>query len=53
MKGSNCCWLGIRDASSHLFSYPSAFRLITLIIVLAAWLMAYRWLRKYEREEAS
>lgn len=47
------CWLGIRDASLHLFSYPSAFRLITLIIVLAAWLMAYRWLRKYEREEAS
>lgn len=44
-------WIGIRDAASQLLSYPPAFRLVTLVIVLAAWLMAYRWLEKYEREE--
>lgn len=44
-------WIGIRDAASHLLSYPPAFRLITLVIVSAAWLMAYRWLGRYEREE--
>lgn len=43
------CWIGIRDAASHLFSYPPAFRLITLAVVLAAWFMAYRWLERYER----
>ena len=45
------CWIGIRDAASHLFDYPSGFDLVTLIIVLAAWFVAYRWLRRYERRE--
>ena len=44
-------WIGIRDASSHLFRYPSGFDLVTVIIALAAWLMAYRWLGEYQREE--
>ena len=44
-------WIGIRDAASLLLSYPPAFRLITLVIVFAAWLMAYRWLERYERKE--
>lgn len=43
------CWIGIRDATSHLVSYPPAFRLVTLIAVLAAWFIADRWLKGYER----
>jgi membrane protease YdiL (CAAX protease family) len=42
-------WIGIRDAASHLVRYPPAFRLITLIAVLAAWFIANRWLKGYER----
>jgi membrane protease YdiL (CAAX protease family) len=45
------CWIGIRDAASHLVDYPSGFSLVTLIILLAAWFVAYRWLRRYERGE--
>jgi membrane protease YdiL (CAAX protease family) len=45
------CWIGIRDATSHLFDYPSGFGLVTVIILLAAWFVAYRWLRRYERGE--
>lgn len=45
------CWIGIRDAASHLFDYPARFNLLTVIIVLSAWFIAYRWLRKYERDE--
>jgi membrane protease YdiL (CAAX protease family) len=45
------CWLGVRDARSHLFNYPSRLDLVTVIIVLAAWFIAYRWLRRYERGE--
>ncbi len=45
------CWLGMRDASSHLFNYPSSFDLVTVIIALAAWFIAYRWLGEYQREE--
>jgi membrane protease YdiL (CAAX protease family) len=41
-------WIGTRDAASHLFRYPPAFRLITLVVVLTAWFMAYRWLERYE-----
>lgn len=44
-------WIGIRDAASQLLSYSSAFRLITLMVILAAWLIAYRWLGEYEREK--
>jgi membrane protease YdiL (CAAX protease family) len=43
-------WAGTRDAASHLFSYPPTFRLVTLVVVLAAWFMAYRWLEGYQRE---
>jgi membrane protease YdiL (CAAX protease family) len=46
-------WIGIRDSASHLFSYPTAFRLITIIVVLVAWLLADRWLQKYERSNAA
>ncbi len=46
------CWIGIRDATSLLFSYPSVFDLVTLITVLAAWFIAYRWLGKYQRTGA-
>ena len=45
------CWIGIRDATSHLFSYPSVFDLVTMVVALAAWFIAYRWLGKYQREE--
>lgn len=44
-------WIGCRDSTAHLFSYPSAFRLITLVVVLAAWFMANRWLGQYERSK--
>lgn len=44
------CWIGIRDAASHLFSYPPAFRLVTLAAILVAWFMAYRWLEGYQQE---
>lgn len=47
------CWIGIRDATSHLFDYPSGFGLVTLTTLLSAWFVAYRWLRRYERREAS
>jgi membrane protease YdiL (CAAX protease family) len=43
-------WIGTRDAASHLFSYPPACRLVTLVVVLAAWFMAYRWLEGYQCE---
>jgi len=42
-------WVGIRDSASHLFIYPSGFCLVTLLIVVAAWFIANRWLEKYER----
>jgi membrane protease YdiL (CAAX protease family) len=45
------CWIGIRDATSHLFDYPSGFELVTVIIVLAAWFVAYQWLGRYHRAE--
>jgi membrane protease YdiL (CAAX protease family) len=42
------CWIGTRDATSLLFSYPSVFDLVTIITALAAWFIAYRWLGKYQ-----
>ncbi len=45
-------WIGIRDVASQLFSYPRAFQLVTIVVVLAAWFMAYRWLVKFERGKA-
>ena len=45
------CWIGIRDAASHLLRYPSALRLITLALVLAAWLVAVLWVERYRRTE--
>jgi len=42
-------WIGLRDAVAHLFSYPPAFRLVTLAVILAAWFLANRWLAQYER----
>ena len=44
-------WIGIRDAASQLLIYPPVFRLVTLAIVLMAWIVAYRWLEQYERGE--
>jgi membrane protease YdiL (CAAX protease family) len=44
-------WIGLRDAAAHLFSYPPAFRLVTLLIVLAAWFLANHWLGQYERHK--
>ncbi len=44
-------WIGLRDAAAHLFSYPPAFRLVTLVVVLAAWFVANRWLEAYERSK--
>ncbi len=41
-------WIGLRDASSQLVSYPPVFRLITLQAVLVAWFAADRWLRDYQ-----
>ena len=46
------CWIGIRDAISHLVDYPSGFDLVTAILILPAWLIAYRWVGSYQREEA-
>jgi membrane protease YdiL (CAAX protease family) len=43
------CWIGIRDAASHLFSYPAVFESVTMIVVLVAWFITYRWLGEYER----
>lgn len=42
-------WIGIRDSVTVLFSFPGAFRLISLAVVLTAWFAANRWLQKYER----
>jgi membrane protease YdiL (CAAX protease family) len=42
------CWIGLRDASSHLFSHPPAFRLVTLVVIVAVWFMAHRWLERME-----
>jgi len=39
--------------SRSIVDYPSGFSLVTLIILLAAWFVAYRWLRRYERGEVS
>jgi membrane protease YdiL (CAAX protease family) len=44
------CWIGLRDAAAHLFSYPSVFDLPTLVIVLVAWFIAYGWLTRHQRE---
>jgi membrane protease YdiL (CAAX protease family) len=41
-------WIGIRDSVTILATYPAAFRLITLAIVLIAWFVANQWLRKFE-----
>ena len=46
------CWIGMRDAISHPVNYPSGFDLVTVIIILPAWLVAYRWVARYQREEA-
>jgi membrane protease YdiL (CAAX protease family) len=40
-------WIGIRDAVSLQCDYPFPFRLVTLVVVLAAWLRAVRWLEAY------
>ncbi len=45
-------WIGIRDSTSLLFDYPSTFRLVTLVAVLAAWLGAARWLEAYQSGDA-
>lgn len=45
------CWIGIRDATRHLFNYPTAFDSVTVTILLAAWFVAYRWLGKCRRED--
>jgi membrane protease YdiL (CAAX protease family) len=45
-------WIGIRDATSLLCDYPSPFRLVTLVAVLAAWLRAARWLEAYQSGNA-
>jgi membrane protease YdiL (CAAX protease family) len=44
-------WIGIRDAASQLLSYPPAFRLVTLVVILAAWFIADRWLEKIARSQ--
>jgi hypothetical protein len=41
-------WIGLRDAASHLVSYPPVFRMITVMAVLVAWFVADRWLRGYQ-----
>jgi membrane protease YdiL (CAAX protease family) len=42
-------WIGIRDSTAVLFTYPAMFRLVTLVVILSVWFMANCWLRKYER----
>jgi membrane protease YdiL (CAAX protease family) len=42
-------WIGFRDIVSHFVSFPPIFHSVTLFTVFAAWLISYRWLRKYER----
>jgi membrane protease YdiL (CAAX protease family) len=42
------CWIGIRDATSLLCDYPPRFRLVTVAVILVAWLRAFRWLDGYQ-----
>ena len=42
-------WLAFRDTASIWLSYPSIYRMVTLFVVLAAWIVAFQWLKKYER----
>jgi membrane protease YdiL (CAAX protease family) len=40
-------WIGIRDSSAVLLSYPAAFHLFSPAIIMIAWFIANRWLQKY------
>lgn len=44
-------WIGLRDSASLLFSYPAIFRVVTLVAILIAWFIAYRWLEKFESQK--
>jgi membrane protease YdiL (CAAX protease family) len=44
-------YIGVRDSAALIFSYPTIFQLVTLVVVLIAWFIAYRWLEKFERQE--
>ena len=41
----------MRDSAALIFSYPVIFQLVTLVVILIAWFIAYRWLQEYERQE--
>ncbi|MBN1452906.1 MAG: CPBP family intramembrane metalloprotease [Anaerolineales bacterium] len=44
-------YIGVRDSAALIFSYPVIFQLVTLVVILIAWFIAYRWLQEYERWE--
>lgn len=46
-------YIGVRDSASLIFSYPTIFRLVTLVAVLITWFVAYHWLQEFERQEES
>ncbi len=44
-------YISVRDSASLMFSYPTMFRLVTLVASLIAWFISYRWLQEFERRE--
>ena len=44
-------YIGVRDTAALMFSYPPIFRLVTLVVAMIAWFIAYRWLQEFECRE--
>jgi hypothetical protein len=42
-------YIGVRDSAALVFSYPTIFQLMTLVVALISWLIAYHWLQVYEQ----